>query len=640
MEDYVARWGLEEFDCLKQYSSVIELPIDEQSQSFTLCFWFWAEDYQQRQEIMCNLDAQQVWVVVIQDGRLVIETAHAKHKSFHFQIVGAGWQHFTLSVDGQGNARAALNRVHSTSVSGSKFPCGHLRIGGSTDPAGGHYDHTFGRKGAGLIDDLRLYGRALAVDEVNAFVDDSNQPVQATFRASLTSKTAPTSVNFDATASSHSGEQIEAFLWEFGDGTYGTGQRVSHDYEFAGTYAVRLRVINSNHEHGQVHQVLQLVGRENPLRFVSVFVNRSEGYACYRIPSIVRAMNGDLVAFAEARVESCSDSTGTIHIVCKRSTDGGAHWSPLIRVAAVEGFVSMNASPVVDEVWGTGKIIIVFRAADHSEWDIARGIGLSRALCVSSDDHGVSWSAPRDITAQVHKPYQPSYAIVCPAAALPENQQHDWRIQIPTQGHAIQLWRMPHTRGRLFFSGSITRGDRSIFESENYVFWSDDLGETWRIGWIIPHVGLNEAIAAELENGDVLINTRSYTDQKSDGRRAVTRIHFDAAGVPHFDQTTHDEVLIDPAVQGTLIRYSWGDETQYEGRSRLLFANPAHAQARVNLTVRLSYDEGVSWACSKVIDRGAAAYSDLVITQDHRIGLLYERGNTGGITYVHFTLVV
>src|SRR5262245_56789584 len=50
-----------------------------------------------------------------------------------------------------------------------------------------------------------------------------------------------------------------------------------------------------------------------------------EGYACYRIPAVVKATNGDLLAFAEGRVDSCAD-LGDIDLVLKRSSDGGRTW--------------------------------------------------------------------------------------------------------------------------------------------------------------------------------------------------------------------------------------------------------------------------------------------------------------------------
>ncbi|MCB0052424.1 MAG: exo-alpha-sialidase, partial [Caldilinea sp.] len=138
----------------------------------------------------------------------------------------------------------------------------------------------------------------------------------------------------------------------------------------------------------------------------------------------MRALNGDLVAFAEGRVESASDSTRTIRIVSKVSRDNGRTWGALRVVARniVDGVehAAMNASPVVDTVRGTGRIVLVFKKLESSEWEIAQGRGVMRTSCIFSDDHGQSWHGERDITAQVHRPQPPD----------------NWRIQVPTLGHA------------------------------------------------------------------------------------------------------------------------------------------------------------------------------------------------------------
>lgn len=632
MADVIARWGLDDFDDLYLVAQTFELPAAGGSQGFTLCFWFWAADHHRRQVIVQMGQAVETGV---EASALFVRLPDHERR---LPLAHPDWQHVALAGDEAGRLRVFLNGTEAAAVEAGVYPFTALTVGGYTDAAGGHFDYTFGRHGSGLIDDVRLYARALTAAEIAAFVPPTVPPPPAAFTADTRSGAAPVDIPFDASAVPAAKGGAAVYLWDFGDGERGTGQTITHRYAFAGEYTVRLRVLDEHHRQSAAEQTLRLGGLANPLRYVPVYINNTEGYACYRIPSIVRAMNGDLLAFAEARLESCSDSTGTIHIVCKRSADQGASWSPLTVVAAVPGFVNMNASPVVDEVYSTGRVVVVFRAADQSEWDIARGVGLSRAMCVTSDDHGATWSAPRDITAWVHRPFNPAYATICPAAALPDNQTHNWRIQIPAQGHAIQLCRAAHTRGRMFFAGSLTRGERSIFESENYTFWTDDCGDTWQMGGIIPRLGLNEAIAAELDNGDVLINTRAYTNGQPDGRRAITRAAFDERGFIHYSATIHDETLVDPAVQATLLRYTWSDQAEYGEKSRLLFANPAHPRARVHLTVRLSYDEGHTWAYSRVIERGPAAYSDLVALPGCGIGLLYERGNTGGLTFVRFTL--
>src|SRR5215210_5809743 len=61
---------------------------------------------------------------------------------------------------------------------------------------------------------------------------------------------------------------------------------------------------------------------------VTVYKAGQEGYRSFRIPAIVRAHNGDLLAFAEGRKNGKSDH-GDIDIVLKRSSDDGQTWGSL-----------------------------------------------------------------------------------------------------------------------------------------------------------------------------------------------------------------------------------------------------------------------------------------------------------------------
>jgi sialidase-1 len=48
---------------------------------------------------------------------------------------------------------------------------------------------------------------------------------------------------------------------------------------------------------------------------------------------------------------------------------------------------------------------------------------------------------------------------------------------------------------------------------------------------------------------------------------------------------------------------------------------------REKLTVRISYDEGITWATSKLLHDGPAAYSCLTRLPDQSIGCLFECGD-------------
>ncbi|MEL6307957.1 MAG: exo-alpha-sialidase [Chloroflexota bacterium] len=579
-----------------------ETPIQPAS-TFSLAFWFFAADTGHKQVMVDISQNISVWLddhqIIAGTDNTVVFTDYPDLDHWHHVVLIVTQHQLSLYVDSQFKSSAPLLEP-VVCQSNAQF-----RIGGYTDPAGGHFDHTFGRNSTGWVDDVRYYDFALDLATEAAFYPDTDDLPDVNISRDGTHFTAIT----------EKPERFRFFLWDFGDGDAALGQQVMHSYAYSGDYTVKLRAVAHDYMESIASLTIHIENASPPLQSCLVFTNETEDYACYRIPSIVCAANGDLVAFAEGRVESCSDSTSTIRLVCKRSTDNGQTWSNLQVVARniVNGreYVVQNSAPVVDR--NTGRIILLYNKMEHNEWQLSAGEGQSRIYATFSDDHGTTWHTETDITAQV--------------------QRTEWQVQRPTIGHAIQL-----KSGRLFFAGVFTTNNRSVFQSQNYAFWSDDGGKTWVIGGIIPTVGLNEAIAVELESGNVMVNSRAYHNEKSVGKRAATRGIFTDANTIDFEPTAFDDTLIDPAVQASLIRYTTSEQETYGGKSRLLFCNPNHPQSRYNLTVRLSYDEGKTWAISKVIDAGASAYSDLVIQDDMKIGVLYERGNQGGIVYASFSL--
>ena len=59
-----------------------------------------------------------------------------------------------------------------------------------------------------------------------------------------------------------------------------------------------------------------------------VFVGGADEVDTYRIPSLIVAPGGTLLAFCEARKVSSHDASPT-DLVLKRSADGGRSWGPM-----------------------------------------------------------------------------------------------------------------------------------------------------------------------------------------------------------------------------------------------------------------------------------------------------------------------
>ena len=155
------------------------------------------------------------------------------------------------------------------------------------------------------------------------------------------------------------------------------------------------------------------------------------------------------------------------------------------------------------------------------------------------------------------------------------------------------------------------------FEYGSHIIYSDDHGETWKLGGVIrPKV--NECQVVELADGKgtLLLNMRSYFNRN----RRTHAISHDG-GMTWSDPVDVPE-LIEPVCQAGIIRFS---TTEKHDKNRILFSNPA-SKKREMLTIKISCDEGQTWPNGKLINTGPSAYSDLAVSSDMDIYCLYERG--------------
>ncbi|MBC9713453.1 exo-alpha-sialidase [Streptomyces sp. TRM66268-LWL] len=333
--------------------------------------------------------------------------------------------------------------------------------------------------------------------------------------------------------------------------------------------------------------------------------SQDPGYACYRIPAIVQTTKGTLLAFAEGRVNDCSDA-GDIDLVLKRSTDGGRTWGPLQVVNEGNGDTHGNPAPIVDRE--TGRIVLA------ETYNTGRTDGKNCSVPCDrtphlqhSDDDGLTWSEPRDLSDQL----------------LPD----DWNSWYATgPHHGIQLSRGRH-KGRLVFGVNTETWDGSrVTANHAALITSDDGGENWRIGAVDSYPisasdgtfrqKPSEMALTERPDGSVYVNGREQ-DGTDLGHRThtVSRDGGDSFVRPF---TTIPD-LYAPQVQGSTLEF----------KGRMLFACPADPDRRRTMMVRSSYDGGRTWDS---VDRGTqvttdwSGYSDMVLADEDHVGLLYEGG--------------
>lgn len=333
---------------------------------------------------------------------------------------------------------------------------------------------------------------------------------------------------------------------------------------------------------------------------VVVFSAGEAGYHTLRIPVLVQAESGALVAFAEGRRHSARDH-GAIDLVAKRSLDGGRTWGPLVvlehEADDEQGGVTVgNPCAVVDrlDAEDPGRIWLMFTRNNR------------RVFVKSSDDEGVSWSPRQEITASV------------------KNPSWGWYATGPV--HAIQLERGEHA-GRLVFPCDHCPRDERGWGAHTVI--SDDHGKTWRIGAVDTHpaketgevVHPNENVCVELVDGRVYFNARNQAPGGAPTRLVATSSD---GGAKYERAFVADARFVTPVVQNSLARVSARD--QGEERNLLIWVGPGATKSRRDLTARWSADEGQSWSAGQVIAAGPAAYSDVVALAKDRVGILFEAG--------------
>lgn len=360
--------------------------------------------------------------------------------------------------------------------------------------------------------------------------------------------------------------------------------------------------------------------------------NISDGrYKIYHIPGIVVTAKGTVLAWCEARKNG--GDWDDIRVLLRRSTDDGKTFSEPTIISHVSGTIEKNPFALgvkgvrKDDVTYNNPVLIADR---DGTVHMLFCVEYMRCFYQRSTDEGITWSEPVEIT-KTFDAFKKSY---------------DFKVLATGPDHSIQL-----KNGRLIVPVwlSLGTGGNAHRPSVTGVIYSDDAGKTWNAGDIAvpdasPYKNPNETVAIELADGSVMLNLRS---ESVANRRLVTVSKDGATG---WSTAKFDATLNEPICMAGIVRYSLAPASS---KNRILFSNPdnleradgaakpGQSRDRKNLSVKLSYDEGQTWAVNKVVEPGYSGYSDIAVTKSGTILCFYGRGekkDMGGWAFRALTL--
>ena len=330
-----------------------------------------------------------------------------------------------------------------------------------------------------------------------------------------------------------------------------------------------------------------------------------------RIPGLATTNKGTLIGVYDLRYRGGRDLPGDIDVGMSRSTDGGRTWSPMQPIMDMGNDPKWNYDGIgdpavlVDRKTGTIWVAATWSHGNRS-W-LGSGPGLKpdetgQLMLVSSDDDGMTWSQPINITSQVKKP------------------EHCFILQGPGKGITM-------SDGTIVFAAQYQDPVSNKRLPHSTIIYSRDHGRTWTAG-TGAFDDTTEAQVVELEPGTLMLNCRY--------NRASTRVVMITRdmGQTWERHSTSQRALIEPrACMASLINVD--AEAGEDVGGWLTFSNPDSTSGRQRIMIKGSPDRGETWPAANrvLLDAGrGSGYSCQSMIDNRTIGILYE-GSRAQMTF-------
>jgi len=321
------------------------------------------------------------------------------------------------------------------------------------------------------------------------------------------------------------------------------------------------------------------------------------GINTFRIPGITTTDKGSLIAVYDIRYKNSGDLPGNIDVGMSRSTDGGKSWAPMKVIMDMGepnenngvGDPAVLFDPVSKKIWAAALWSKGNRSIAGSKPGLSEDI-TGQLVLVSSDDDGLTWSAPKSITKNVKDPA--------------------WNLFFDGPGSGIAM-----ADGKLVFAAQYWDENAMPYST---LMYSTDHGLTWKTenG---PKPNTTESQIIETTPGVLMLNMR---DNRGSFRSVATTADMGKTWTEHH---TSYNALQDPVCMASFIKAN----VQIKGRQKevVFFGNNNTQYNRYNLTIKASLDLGESWSKNNELlidDRKFYGYSSLTKIDEQTIGFFYE----------------